>query len=89
MDIQTDGHSPLLWTLTTGMWVVRDFLTLLYGHLSVHSMDGEKKRKGRAGGVRKRREKQGPGGDSESGEEGLKTKRGRRMRRVKKSCDSA
>lgn len=53
------------------------------------SMDGEKRRKGRAGGIRKRREKLGPGEDSESGEEGLKNKRGRRMRKVKRSCDSA
>lgn len=53
------------------------------------SMDGEKKRKGRAGGVRKRREKQTAGGESESGEEGPKNKRGRRMRKVKTSHESA
>jgi hypothetical protein len=25
MDEQTDGHSILLWTVTAGMWVARDF----------------------------------------------------------------
>ena len=54
-----------------------------------NSMDGEKKRKGRAGGIRKRREKQVAGGESESGEEGPKNKRGRRVRKVRMSCESA
>lgn len=50
----------------------------------VSSVDGEKRRKVRAGGsgTRKRREKQRAGRDSDSGEERPKTKRGRKAQRV-------
>jgi hypothetical protein len=48
----------------------------------VHSADGEKKRKSRVGGVRKRREKQQAERDSDSGEGMPKNMRGRKPQKV-------